>query len=429
MSRYKLIPIIFLIVLLLGCVTNKKMNGLWETEGYGYIMELDNGRIKKLYEKTSISLLEIESEEINEVFKSELLDDGRILLTSVYTSLTAIKKESLPVFKNESEDPVYNFDVFWNSFNEQYAFMEEKNIDWTDIYNKYRPQITEFTTDKELFNYMIEMIEPLADSHVNLINPEGRSWDNPSGHMGKFLRNASIFDILAVIQNYLVDDTDFKKTANDKILYGKMRNNCGYICILSSEGFAYGSYKDEMNVLENSMDEVLDYLQDCESIVLDNRFNQGGYDEAMLRVASRFAQEKTLAYTKKARNGNSYTNEIPKYIDPEERRIFTNKFTKVLTSPVTVSAGEILVLAMRSLPNTEVIGMRTSGSLSDLLYKQLPNGWVFSLSNEVYISHDNISFENKGIIGEGIIPDRIIDLNIGGFINNNSDSILSIALE
>ena len=47
--------------------------------------------------------------------------------------------------------PIKNFDQLWNQFNDRYAFFEHKNIDWNNIYRKYRPMVNEKTTNV-LFN-------------------------------------------------------------------------------------------------------------------------------------------------------------------------------------------------------------------------------------------------------------------------------------
>jgi hypothetical protein len=45
-----------------------------------------------------------------------------------------------PVEKSGS--PVYNFEVLWPTFNEQFAFFDLYNVDWQAQYNQYRPRVT-----------------------------------------------------------------------------------------------------------------------------------------------------------------------------------------------------------------------------------------------------------------------------------------------
>ena len=43
------------------------------------------------------------------------------------------------------------------------------------------------------------------------------------------------------------------------------------------------------------------------------------------------------------------------------------------------------------------IGSSTTGALSTTLDKTLPNGWVFSISNEVYMDNQGNQYENIGV--------------------------------
>jgi C-terminal processing protease CtpA/Prc len=93
----------------------------------------------------------------------------------------------------------------------------------------------------------------------------------------------------------------------------------------------------------------------------------------------------------------------------------------VLTSSYTVSAAEIGLLALKELPNVTIIGENTAGALSDMMERQLPNGWEFSLPHQVYEAVDGTHFE-----GPGIPPDIAIPMNIEAF-DQGRDRILEAA--
>jgi C-terminal processing protease CtpA/Prc len=69
----------------------------------------------------------------------------------------------------------------------------------------------------------------------------------------------------------------------------------------------------------------------------------------------------------------------------------------LLTSEFTCSAAETFTMMMRTLPNVNQVGQRTQGIFSDGLAKLLPNGWIFSLSNEIYRDAWGISYETHGL--------------------------------
>jgi C-terminal processing protease CtpA/Prc len=129
---------------------------------------------------------------------------------------------------------------------------------------------------------------------------------------------------------------------------------------------------------------------------VDARFNGGGNDAVALRIMGSFTSERRLAFTKKAVEGAGFTDTQSVYFAPTVSTPFTGP-VYYLQSGNTVSAAEIFTLAMMALPNATRIGTRTYGVLSDMLGKRLPNGWSFSLSNEIYLAVDGKLYEGLGI--------------------------------
>jgi carboxyl-terminal processing protease len=123
--------------------------------------------------------------------------------------------------------------------------------------------------------------------------------------------------------------------------------------------------------------------------------NDGGLDSFARRIARRFAAEPTVAYSKYA---GDYDGDRPQEIvlQPPERPRYLGP-VYLITSHDTISAAEVFAMAMRALPNVVHLGETTDGSLSDELWKTLPNGWVLSLSNEIYLDSDGKAWEGKGI--------------------------------
>ncbi|MCB1590330.1 MAG: hypothetical protein KDI56_15575, partial [Xanthomonadales bacterium] len=76
----------------------------------------------------------------------------------------------------------------------------------------------------------------------------------------------------------------------------------------------------------------------------------------------------------------------------------------LLTSDITVSGGEILTLALRALPQVIHVGAATRGALSDILEKPLGEGWVLTLSNEVYRDTQGQLWEGRGIEPQRPLP-------------------------
>jgi carboxyl-terminal processing protease len=77
-----------------------------------------------------------------------------------------------------------------------------------------------------------------------------------------------------------------------------------------------------------------------------------------------------------------------------------NPYTKpvyLLTSQQSASATDMMSLSSMEITQLKRIGSHTNGAISDALQKTLPNGWHFSLSNEIYTDNNDKFYENIGI--------------------------------
>ncbi|MTI29397.1 S41 family peptidase, partial [Xanthovirga aplysinae] len=222
-----------------------------------------------------------------------------------------------------------------------------------------------------------------------------------------------------LIENYLVQSKSYN---NGVIKWGKIKNSeIGYILISDMEGFAnYVSseksrgkifdqeyekksqskspleyFHDELLGVEYVMNLILEDLENSPSIILDLRFNGGGYDTVALKILSFFIDQPKHILSIKARKGNSFTQE-QKYIIEPSPRVFKGQ-VHLLTSSITASAAEVFTLGALSFPNIKRYGRSTKGIFSEVLWKNLPNGWEFSLSNEVFSDPAGNQYEIRGI--------------------------------
>lgn len=77
-----------------------------------------------------------------------------------------------------ADSPEAVFENLWNTFNEEYAPFEERNVDWQTAYNTFRPMISQSMTDDELFSVLSKMLAILDDGHVSLTAP-GKMYSSP----------------------------------------------------------------------------------------------------------------------------------------------------------------------------------------------------------------------------------------------------------
>lgn len=79
-------------------------------------------------------------------------------------------------------------------------------------------------------------------------------------------------------------------------------------------------------------------------------------------------------------------------------------------------------MAMTTLPQVTHIGEHTVGAFSDVVTRELPNGWVYSLSIGDWRNADGVSFE-----GIGIVP-TIEVINPVSALEAGRDEVLELAV-
>jgi len=409
-------------------------DGYWRSDGYNWIVDIHAGQVT-IYDATEISCFNVFEASLYALGSETLFDSlyghERLSLTEdklvfstpaqVYISHSKIP-DLPPLCSNggtaKTQDPVFNFEIFWHAFQENYPFFDVRGVDWQNQYDVFRPQVKADMSQAELFRLMSDMIAPINDGHVSLYNPETNQEYFPGKKPDWANRTNWMTDTL--IDTYLRRDQNVKLTGNTKLLYGKLNNTIGYLNVFSMEGFNPEEEDDPLAAAE-AMDQALKDIGDVKAMIVDVRFNGGGSEDIAMALASRFADQRRLAYSVKAKEGNGFTPAHEFYLEPGGESQFT-KPVFLLTSNLTMSAAENFVLLLRVLPHVTVIGEKTRGCFS-LILRGLPNGWFYGLANQVYTAADGKVYE-----GIGIPPSVEVDINPSGF-QDNKDAILDKALE
>lgn len=303
-----------------------------------------------------------------------------------------------------SEDnPITNFDALWKEIDEGYSFFEYKNIDWDSMYNVYRPKVKENTKVIELYDIMSDMLYTLRDGHVNL-----QAGFNRSRNWQWFLDYPPNFDEEILLRNYWKDEQWYTGA-----LINVDMGEVGYI--------RYPSFSSRISGSE--IDFVLARFEKKKGIILDLRDNGGGFSDLPLLLASRFASQKTLAYTVVVKNGTAHTDfsdPINVFVEPEGRYQF-KKPVIILTNRMCYSATNFFVAIMQNFPQVKVIGDWTGGGGGTPSSGELPNGWIIRYSSTQTFTPDGLNIEG------GIPPDIKVDLTDADSVKGK-DTILERAL-
>jgi len=430
-SKRTLFSLILLFILFYGCKPNDKKNnsieGVWKSIGYGKILKIDSTTYK-YFDITSISCLPSKQGDISEVKNSiELINDTLAVkrgFSFYYYTRTNEFPDLCQKNKNDTNDPLYNFEVFADTYKEHYAFFELNRINWDSHYKTAKEKINSNTTEVELYLVIQEMIDSLRDNHGSIeptdeVYEKAEQLNIPNEDTEEFKWYGD-FEVAGLVADYYLKENLTKDSW--LINWGKMENNIGYIQIktmflyadislndsLVKENGFVSTYMDAFNNLSYEqqikeevagirkvMDTIMEDLKETKYIIIDVRFNGGGQDVVALEVLSRFSTDRKQIASKKARYKNSFTKKTPIYLEPS-----TKPYTKpvyLLTSQQSASATDMMALSSMEITQLKRIGSHTNGAISDALQKTLPNGWSFSLSNEVYTDINDKFYENIGI--------------------------------
>ncbi|RMF00768.1 MAG: peptidase S41 [Bacteroidetes bacterium] len=308
-----------------------------------------------------------------------------------------------------SNTPTDNFEAMWTEFNQLYGLFEVRDIDWQAVYQNYRPQVHDDMSEEALYRLLTGMLDELDDSHVGLL---AVNTDLPQyqGGMGGRLDTIRDFHLPIVVENYLADAQE-----SDPFTYGWLTDSTGYLHIAWEPG---------ERSIHKQMPDIVSFFQSATGLVIDVRSNSGGEDRGGQAIASYFTDERRHYMTNRIKNGpgaNDFTDPMEWYINPQEEALLQPLV--LLTNRATVSAGETLVLAMRSLPQLTIVGDTTQGAFSNALPRELPNGWLYSISIGDWRAADGTSFEGRGIPPDTLVQNQSHDLATG------TDQALEVALQ
>ncbi|MBU2877055.1 S41 family peptidase [Aliiglaciecola lipolytica] len=426
--------------------------GIWISEDKGLAVDVGIDRVVN-YKFTSdycFKVDELDNVTTNDITRVvNLTDDGTLDWFAGYgpqnmraSSFELFKMSNLPLScqtnlvpllgqAGHTRNPEQTFAIFSQIFEEYYMDFELQNVDWLGLAQAQAAAINADSSDLDLLIAMDNMIQPLADAHTSVSTPDGItvSYNNKLVLAERLVKefaeaNGMPFPIpaqiitetqlqqlqvyveqglatqQAIIANYAVDEDAIKERADGAVFWFE-NEGIGYLHIGKMLGFHEDN--DEADTLQNDTDEIaaidaildeaLSDLANVEGLIVDVRTNNGGHEFVSLAIASRFADSRVLAYTKK-HGKTSPTQEI--FIEPRGEHTFTGPIA-LLVSATTVSAAETFAMSMSVLDNVTLIGETTQGAFSDIMDWTLPNGFDIALSSEFYYDVDGNWLEGEGV--------------------------------
>lgn len=345
-------------------------------------------------------------------------------------------------------NPIKNFEVFWATYAEHYPYSKKQNWDWQQRYPVWRSMVNLQTTDNELADIFSQIINQIRDGHAVLEDKDGRdlgdidtrllayeyrlrqAWkkDEDYRYFWPFQRDKFTKWGNNIVNNYLTLSRSMKKDLQQsslqerelpgaKILqknaldiyynnfhFGLLKNNVSYLRIDGMARFTKeNNYENWLLAVDEVMQQLLPNIHKRNGLIIDLRNNGGGTDLVSLRLLSYLINVNTRIGAKATMEKGQLGAAQDIWVSPSSSSGYQGPIV-TLTSQGTASAAEIMLMGLLARGNSTLIGEPSNGSFSDILPKQLPNGWTFGLSNQIYFDVNGVDHEEVGFSVSEYIP-------------------------
>jgi C-terminal processing protease CtpA/Prc len=309
--------------------------------------------------------------------------------------------------------PISNFESMWKGYDQWYGMFDSRNINWDSLYQVYRPQVNDGMSNEQLYDVLSRLITPLDDIHAFL---QPTTDGLPRYESSEFFRTHKVqddFSMALIRQKYIPTLV----TVDSTLHYGIIDGNIGYIQL--------GDFGKPVDFYANQLGRIMDTLKGTQSMIVDIRNHAGGDDAVSRYVSGLFAGDAKLFMTVRKRNGpcrDNFTAPQHWYTDKQGSYQYT-KPVMLLTTRWTASAGETFTWAMNTQSHVTQMGDTTSGGFSDVISRELPNGWLYFVGVGDYRNADGKSDE-----GIGVAP-VIYKVNTREDIEAGNDRVLKAAID
>lgn len=293
-------------------------------------------------------------------------------------------------------EPVRNFELFWNDVDKTYPFFMEDKVDWQAIHDKYRPLVTERTSTETLYYIFWDMLAPLMDGHRSVTYRgksrfSGLAYDKASDrYRFSFIKQNYLQEVSVTTQP---DEFDNSRLDTVLITGRTIDNKYAYLGVRS--------YSTALPIDELAA-EYLRSFNNLQGIIVDLRSNGGGNVYQMFNFMSLFAKFDVPYATYQPRIGPLKDNLFPldllsepDFVIPSISSPFAFKKIVFITDRVCFSAAEHSAMAAKQM-GYPIVGDTTGGAFSLVVEKTLPNGIQYVLVNSKILDINNKLWERIG---------------------------------
>ena len=309
--------------------------------------------------------------------------------------------ESFVVQANDSNTNLEDFQSAWQRVELVYPLLKEKNLDWGNVYQTYRPRAENARGD-EIYQILNDLLKELRDPHI-YFQTDGGGLVYPYKSY-RMMRDRDAYSP-ELVRGYV--NEELRLAGQEKMEYCILQDNIGYLYISTFEH----------DFLMEDLNEVMSYFEKTDGLIIDVRNNDGGETFNMRMITSRFLESPMDFLPGTLKGGVPYP-EPP--FEPDNSQYRYSADIVVLINGATFSMGELFTEAMKQLPNVTIVGDTTAGggnsgfsgtSLSKEYY--LPSGKLIIVPTTTTARYDGVPIEWNGIPPDIRITQTSDDVELG----------------
>lgn len=273
--------------------------GLWATEGYGLVFDVRQDSVIG-DEVTKVSCITVTravtsptpppgtlvafgrpgTPATNFILPGKTPNDARVHRASAASDMIIHRIDRKPTVCDTPtpNTPLSNFDVFAQTWAEQYGFFPEKKVDWAAVVAANRPRVTDATTPEQLFDIISGMISPLQDAHSSIAAPTISKRFGGVRKSASFLETREARDSgYAIVSAHLT--SPLQRFCEGRVEFGMLGSDVGYLRIRGFSGYSTdGAFETGLAALEAALDTAFADTRGWKGLVIDVRLNGGGAD-------------------------------------------------------------------------------------------------------------------------------------------------------
>ena len=338
----------------------------------------------------------------------------KVIISLLLASVALVSCEEYDTIKEVDNDYKTNFEAFWKLIDEQYCYLDYKNIDWDAVYDEMMPRVEAVKSEQEFFNVLESSLDYLRDGHVWMISPFKRYSCETYLYDENGNKYPSNFDS-EVIEDYYLKEK-FRTMASG-ITFGEIERDGHTYAYIYYGGFERDWTEDDYKYI----DPVVEH---AEGLIFDIRNNPGGSGEIGVLLAGNFFSTKELVGYHAAKSGpghNDFAELKAIYVTPSDSHNWSDKPTMLLTNREVYSTANLFTSMLQYAPNVTQIGGKSGGGGAMPMTHYLANGWLVGFPSNALFDRDGNHIEC------GIDPDILIDADAE--MANGRDIIIERAIE